>query len=275
MKKYLLPALLLALAAGAAHAQTTVVTFDTPPCSGNGVATYAGINFSLSPWNCANPGLSGQTGTSISWYEQITTGKFAFVSPQILESLSAATASGSGTLTITTDAGETISRAINTKFQTIQTGFTKAAAVVAVTFPGGWTIQLDNLTYVAPSSTGTNPPPGTLTASASLMWDDGTPVTGSVQLIQLESGATKHPLGTFPIDSTGTGKGTITIDLTQGDPLSFQVNLLSTSGQQVGLPATFGVMKVMFPTTSTGINAKIVLTKASTTIKSFNIGLTP
>jgi hypothetical protein len=275
MRKFLLPAFLMALAAGATQAQTNVVTFDNPPCSGNGVAVYDGINFSLSPWNCANPGLSGQTGTSISWYQRITSGRFEFVSPQILESLSAATSSGSGTLTITTDAGETISRTITTKFQTIQTGFTKAATVVTVGFPGGWTIQLDNITYEAPPPTVSNAQPGTLTASASLLWDDGTPVTGSVQLIQIENGTTKHALGTFPINSSGMGKGTIQIDLTQADPLSFQVSLLGASGQQIGPPAIFGVLKAMFPSSSTGINAKIVLAKATTTIKSFDIGLVP
>jgi hypothetical protein len=149
--------LFLALAATSASAQTTVATFDNPSCSGNGVRTYQGIDFSLSPWDCENPALSGQTGTSISWFQSITSGQFRFISPQVLVSLSAATSSGSGTLTISTDAGESFSHSITTMFQTFQTGFSKLASVVTVRYPGGWTIQLDNIKAMLPSpATGIN-----------------------------------------------------------------------------------------------------------------------
>jgi len=121
VKKYFLMILFLALAATSARAQSTVATFDNPSCSGNGVRTYQGIDFSLSPWDCENPAPSGQTGTSISWFQSITTGQFRFISPQVLVSLSAATSAGSGTLTISTDAGESFSHSITTMFQTFQT----------------------------------------------------------------------------------------------------------------------------------------------------------
>jgi hypothetical protein len=264
--------LFLALAATSASAQTTVATFDNPSCSGNGVRTYQGIDFSLSPWDCENPALSGQTGTSISWFQSITSGQFRFISPQVLVSLSAATSSGSGTLTISTDAGESFSHSITTMFQTFQTGFSKLASVVTVRYPGGWTIQLDNISYQTVSAP---PPVGTLNASALLTWDDGTPVSGSLTLAQLKSATTPGGLGTFPISSTGTVSGTIKIDLSQPDPLTFQVTLSGPALTNPGPQAVFQVIKAMFPSPATGINAKIVLWKNTTTIKSFEIGLTP
>jgi hypothetical protein len=272
MQKLVLPILLLAFAAANAHAQTTVVTFDTPPCSGNGVGTYGGISFSASPWDCENPRLSGQTGTSISWYQKETSGQFRFLSPEILTSLSAATSTGSGTVTISTDAGESVSHPVTTTFQTFQTGFTKPATTVTVGFPGGWTIQLDNITY-QPGIVAA--PAGALTVSATLTWDDGTPVVGSVSLVQIISATSSNSLGTFPINSSGVGSGTIKIDLTQPDPLTFHVSLMAANGAQIGLPATFQVLKVMFPSAATGLNAKLVLAKATTTIKTFDIGLVP
>jgi hypothetical protein len=264
--------LVFAFSAVAASAQTTVANFDSPPCSGNGVGTYQGIDFSLSPWDCENPGLKGQTGTSISWYQQVFTAQFRLQAPGVLLSLSAATSTGSGTLTVASDSGERFSHSINTTFQTLLTGFTKPASVITVSYPGGWTIELDNVTYQVVSVL---PTPGTLNLSATLMWDDGTPVAGSVNLSQLTGTTTQIHLGTFVISAVGSASGTVKLDLTRPDPLTFQVILLGTNNATVGAPATFQVSKMMFPSTLTGLNAKIVLSKSTATIKSFDMGLVP
>lgn len=272
MIKYFLLSLLFVFTAAAAEAQGTVANFDSPACSGSGVGIYQGIDFSLSPWVCENPGLTGQTGTSISWYQQITSGQFRLQTPGVLLSLSAATSTGSGTLTISTDAGESFSHSINTTFQTLRTGFTKPASVMTVKFPGGWTIELDNLMYQVANSSAA---PGMLNLSATLMWDDGTPVAGSLNLSQLGASGLQINLGTFAISSSGSASGTVKIDLTQPDPLTFQVFLVGTNNAIVGAPATFQVIKMMFPSTLTGMNGKIVLSKSTTTIKSFDMGLVP
>lgn len=271
MKKYFFLPLLFAFTAAIASAQTTVANFDSPACSGNGVGVYQGIDFSLSPWDCEKTQLIGQTGTSVSWYQQITSGHFKLQTPGVLISLSAATSTGSGTLTISTDAGESFSRSINTTFQTLLTGFTKPASVMTVNYPGGWTIELDNIMYQA----GSVSTPGTLNLSATLMWDDGTPVAGSLNLSQLAGTGSQMQLGTFAINSSGSASGTVKIALTQPDPLTFQMVLIGTNNSAVGAPAIFQVSKLMFPSTLTGINAKIVLSKATTTIKSFDMGLVP
>jgi len=272
VKKFYFLAMVFALSAGAGAAQTTVADFDNPACSGKSVGVYQGIDFSLSPWECENPGLTGQSGTSISWYRHIYTGQFKLQTPGALLSLNAATSTGSGTLTISTDAGESYSHSINTTFQTLLTGFTKAASVITVKYPGGRTIELDNITYQTGSVSLT---PGTLNLSATLTWDDGTPVAGSLNLSQLTGTGLQTALGTFTINSSGSASGTVTIDLTQSDPLTFQVLLLGTNSTAVGSPAIFQVGKLMFPANLTGINAKIILSKSTMTIKSFDMGLVP
>jgi len=272
VKKYFFLALVFALAAAEASAQTTVADFDSPACTGTAIGAYQGIDFSLSPWDCENPGLTGQTGTSIAWYRHSNSGQFKLQTPGTLLSLSAATSTSSGTLTISTDAGESFSHSIDTTFQTLLTGFTKAASIITVKFPGGRTIELDNITY---QTGGVSRTPGTLNLSATLTWDDGTPVAGSLNLSQLTGLGSPIQLGTFAINSAGGASGTVNIDLAQPDPLTFQVVLLGTNNTAVGAPAIFQVSRVMFPSTLTGINAKIVLSKSTATIKSFNMGLVP
>lgn len=271
MKRHSFLALVFALAAAKASAQTTVADFDSPACSGRGVGVYQGIDFSQSPWNCENPGLTGQTGTSISWYRRINSGQFNLQTPGTLLSLNAATSTGSGTLTISTDAGESFSHPINTTFQTLLTGFKKAASIITVNYPGGRTIELDNITY----QSGSVSTPGALTLMATLTWDDGSPVAGSLILSQLTGPGSSTQLGMFAINSSGGASGTVNIDLTQPDPLTFQVVLLGTNNAAVGAPATFQVSRIMFPSNLTGINAKIILSKSTMTIKSFNMGLVP
>lgn len=273
MKRIYFLLLVFVLATVEASAQTTTVAnFDSPACSGKKIGVYQGIDFSLSPWDCEDPGLTGQTGTSISWFRNIDNGQFKLQTPGVLISLSAATTSGSGTLTISTDAGETFSHLVDTAFQTLLTGFTKTASVITVSYSGGRTIELDNLMYQSGSVSMT---PGTLNLSATLKWDDGTPVAGSLNVFQTTETGTQTQLGTFTISSSGSASGTVKIDLTQQDPLTFQIVLIGTNNAAVGTPATFQVSKLMFPTTLTGINAKIVLSKSTVTIKSFDVGMVP
>ena len=267
MKSYspIILSLLLALVATSARAQATVATFDNPLCGGIAVGVYQGIDFSLSPWICGTTTLTGHTGTSISWYQQITTARFKFQLPRVLVSLSAATSSGSGVLTIASDAGESFSHTVGTTFQTFRTGFTEAASLITVTFPGGRTIQLDNITYQAA---------GKLAVSGSLNWDNGMPVAGSVTILQILSPTSQKTLGAFPVTSTGAVLGTVTIDLNHPDPLTFQILLHGPPGTTIG-STTFQVLKAMFPVMATGINAKIVLWKETAAIKTFDFGLTP
>jgi hypothetical protein len=136
----------------------------------------------------------------------------------------------------------------------------------------GWS-SMAELNVIGAAVTPTTP--GTLNLSATLIWDDGTPVAGNLNLSQLTGTSTQSHLGTFVISSLGSASGTVKLDLTQPDPLTFQVVLLGTNNATVVAPAIFQVSKMMFPSALTGINAKIVLSKSTATIKTFDMGLVP
>lgn len=157
MKAALL-AFALLFAAGAAQAQTTtVVDFNGCP-TGDNVPSYQGLILG-NGWTCqVGAGLSGQPTKTLSWGIHQTTAKFKFATPAVFVSLRASTQpSGSGSITITTDAGET--KVIPTQPgvlpPAVLTGFTKPATTVTVSCPCDWFIQMAAFTY----RTGVAPPP--------------------------------------------------------------------------------------------------------------------
>ena len=123
------------------------VNFDSPSCPSSNVGTYGGINWP-SPWGCEKAGYANDATTTMTWTQNITSKTFTFVTPSVLTSLRAGGGS-TGSITISTDQGESVSLAISkTKTMTLyQTGFTKPAATVTVKYAGGWTIELDDLAY--------------------------------------------------------------------------------------------------------------------------------
>lgn len=160
---------------------TTVITFDNPTCpnGGNGQAltgTFQGINWGSSPWDCEIAGSPTDTTTSASWNVNQTSATFSFVSPSVLNSLKAGTSAGSGTYSISTDAGESISASLvsGNPVVLITTGFTQAATVVTIGFTGGWTVETDDITYSAPPVIVCNP------HSVTLSWTDADAVTFKV-----------------------------------------------------------------------------------------------
>ena len=125
----------------------TTVNFDSPSCPSSSVGTYGGINWP-SPWGCETAGYANDSTRTMTWTQNITSKTFTFVKPSVLTSLRAGGGS-TGSITISTDQGESVSLTISqTKTMTLyQTGFTKPATTVTVKYPGGWTIELDDLTY--------------------------------------------------------------------------------------------------------------------------------
>jgi hypothetical protein len=75
--------------------------------------------------------------------------------------LRAGGSAGTNTLTITTDAGETLTKTLPVGVTPVTTGFTKPASVLTVTYTGGWTIELDDIMY---STAAVPPPPPTITS---------------------------------------------------------------------------------------------------------------
>jgi hypothetical protein len=124
---------------------TTAVNFDTPACPIRRLTgIFGGINWSAGPWDCERANLG--TGISVSWNRQITSSSFSFVTPSVL--LSFVGAGGRATtITVSTDAGESIQKSLPAGMTVVTTGFTKPATRVTVTNSAGWWLQLDNITY--------------------------------------------------------------------------------------------------------------------------------
>ena len=270
--------LLFSLAASVSRAQTatSVVTFDNPaPSAGAGAmpATFGGMTFGPS-WSW-EPAWNPDTTNNVYFSSAASnTQSFGFVQPEVFVSLQVF-GDAAGTLTLTDDQGQstTFQVAKTGTLYTVTTGWTKASMTVHVTYTQGWHAAYDNFIYQTPS-TGSGSA-GKLAASIALTWDDSTPVTGSVVASQLITGRQPVVLGQFPLSPSGIATGTLAVDYTQPNPLAFQIVLMSTANLPVGDSVIFQLPKAMFPSNATGVTAHIVLLKATTTIKAFNIGLLP
>lgn len=327
-------------------AQTpTVVNFDAPPCNGDGVRIYQGIDFTLSPWDCERANLQGDATETISWYVNNKSGKFRFIVPSVLMSLRASSSSGSGNISITTDANETVTIAAQPGVMplAVNTGFVKPATIITVSFPGGWTVELDDLIYGPPPP----PPPPTITGitvtcsslavtfggtsncsavvtgtgafdsgvtwtasdglisaggvftapstvgvvtvtatsvqnstqsamativvsrppislSITLLWDDGTPISGTVQIQQM-IGTVNTALTNLALDNNGVLNGPVTLDLTQTDPLIISLVLINPTGTQLGFIQE-NVPKAMFLGVTRAV-ASLTISRATMTIR--------
>src|SRR3989442_7709323 len=166
---------LLGTLAGAATAtaQTTTVTFDSPAPAGssfsllNGV--FQGIDFGTGQWRWESAYNVDPTNHIFFDSPSGTSRTFRFSpAPRILTSLRAFT-SGAGTLTLSDDRGQTLTRAVSTgSMQLVTTGWAQASTVITVAFTSGWNLGIDDITYsvaggAAPTTTvnfDTPTPPG-------------------------------------------------------------------------------------------------------------------
>jgi hypothetical protein len=236
-------------------------------------ATFDGMTFG-GAWNWEGAWLGDSTNNIYFSSPSSNKESFGFVQPEIFVSVQVF-GDATGTLTLADDQGQTLTFAVaqTNKLYTVTTGWTKPSNNVTATYTQNWHLAFDNFTYQTPAAASSGP--GSLAASITLTWDDGTPVAGSVVVTQISAGNVQTALGHFPLSATGTASGTLSIDLTQADPLTFQLQLVSSTNVQIGQSATFQLPKLMFPTVAKGITAKIVLWKATTTIKTFDVGLNP
>jgi glucose/arabinose dehydrogenase len=153
-----------------ASAQTTTVTFDSPPPPGgtlNGV--FQGIDFGVGQWQPSGPYNVDPTNHIYFADSTGTSRTFRFSpAPRVLSSLRVY-ATTSGTLTLSDDTGQTLTRAVATgSLQLVTAGWTRASTTVTVSFTGGWALGVDDVTYSGTSSGGGGSPPSfrrTLVAS--------------------------------------------------------------------------------------------------------------
>jgi hypothetical protein len=97
-------------------------------------------------------------------------------------------------------------------------------------------------------------------------WTDGTPIAGSVQINQLQN-TTNAIIKTFPIDASGNITGTVSLDLSQPDPLNLSFLLLDPTGNVIGTVQEI-LPKAMF-TGVTNIVASLSLDKTTLAIRGY------
>src|SRR6266850_5714184 len=133
-------------------AQTTTVNFDTPAPPGssfsavNGV--FQGLDFGTGQWRWESAYNVDATNHVFFDSSAGTSRTFRFSpAPRVLTSMRVFT-TGAGTLTLSDDLGQTLTRAIATgSMQLVTTGWTLASTVITVTFSSGWNLGVDDVTY--------------------------------------------------------------------------------------------------------------------------------
>jgi photosystem II stability/assembly factor-like uncharacterized protein len=141
-------------------AVTTTVNFDTPAPPGHpgpldGV--FEGIDFGTGQWAWEGPFNVAPTNHVYFANSTGTSRSFAFSpGPRVLDSLSVFSPTP-GTLTLTDDAGQTLTREVTTgSMQGVTTGWSRPSTTVTVSFTNGWDLGIDDITSrPAPQDRGT------------------------------------------------------------------------------------------------------------------------
>ena len=152
--------LLVAFArAETATGQTTTVNFDTPAPPGssfdlvNGV--FQGIDFGNGQWRWESAYDVDPTNHTFFDSPSGTSRTFRFSpAPRILTSMRVFPTDASaptGTLTLSDDLGQTITRTVTAgSMQLVTTGWAQASSVITVTFTAGWALGIDDIAYSLP-----------------------------------------------------------------------------------------------------------------------------
>src|SRR5256714_399845 len=127
--------------AGLPRAETTTVNFDTPVPPGTLNGIFQGIDFGAGQW--AWEGAYDISPTNHIYFADSTgtSRTFGFSpAPRILNGMSVFSLAP-GTLTLTDDAGQTLSRQVTPgSMQLVTTGWTRPSATVIVSFTAGWNL---------------------------------------------------------------------------------------------------------------------------------------
>lgn len=105
-----------------------------------------------------------------------------------------------------------------------------------------------------------------ISLSATLSWDDKTPIAGGVTIAQM-IGSTNTTLQSFALDSTGSLAGPITVDTTQPEPLTLTFVLTDPQGNTVG-SITQVVPKAIFAGVTKCIGS-LTLSKSTLALKGY------
>lgn len=128
----------------------------------------------------------------------------------------------------------------------------------------GTQVDFDNV--VLTSAPATLPVLQSVALSATIIWDDGTPITGSIQVNQMW-GTVNTTLAVFQLDPSGGLSGPVVFDVGQTDPLIISFLLIDPTGKTVGTVQET-VPKVMFANVSKA-QASLTVNKTTLALKGF------
>src|SRR5712691_8770547 len=147
--------LLLAFAwAETAAGQTTTVNFDTPAPPGSSLdlvnGVFQGIDFGNGQWRWESAYDVDPTNNIFFDSPSGTARTFQFSpAPRILTSMNVFTtgsSSPSGTLTLSDDLGQTVTRTVTAgSMQLVTTGWAQASTVITVAFTAGWNLGIEEI----------------------------------------------------------------------------------------------------------------------------------
>src|SRR2546421_2039799 len=189
-------------------AQSTTVNFDTPAPPGaslsllNGV--FQGMDFGAGQWRWESAYNVDPTNHIFFDSSTGTLRTFRFSpAPRLLTSMRVFT-TGAGTLTLSDDLGQTITRAVATgAMQLVTTGWTLPSTVITVTFSSGWNLGIDDVTYSVAGGGDTIAPTVSLTSPV-----DGGVVTGTLSVSAHASRNGGGAGGQFQLDGAPLGPET-------------------------------------------------------------------
>jgi len=132
--------------------QPTMVDFDnpTPPGSSSSLlnGVFQGVDFGTGQWRWESAYNVDPTNHIFFDSASGTSRSFQFSSgPRVLTSMRVFTGSP-GTVTLSDDLGQTVTRTVSTgSMQLVTTGWAQASTVVTVSFTSGWDLGIDDVTY--------------------------------------------------------------------------------------------------------------------------------
>lgn len=163
--------------------------------------------------------------------------------------------------TVTPDPNFTLRGDVNEYLETeVQASSGSVSATLNLSTSDSWN------TYIVPFKVAIPPPqPVNVNLSGSLVWDDTTPIQGDIQ-VQQQTGAQDFTVRADAVpDSTGAIATTISVDVSQPDPLTFKFILIDPSNNIVGVMQQ-AVPKAMFSAVHGVSNFKIILSKSTLTL---------
>lgn len=144
-------------------------------------------------------------------------------------------------------------------------GATPPAGSLSISLSSAGTqVEFDEVSLTSTPNT-PPPPPVSVSLAGTLVWDDTTAIQGDLQIQQQIGTNSFQILADLAPDANGAVSGTVSVDMSQPDPVTFKFILLDTNEKTIGFMQQ-AVPKAMFSAVHGVNNFKIVISKTNLTL---------